>query len=222
MRAMQPIEGDPSPAKTSHKEHDPTQKARLAYFDQDEETLVRYVLAADPVFQAKARDIAELPPAERQAAAERKAESYAPNKAARSRVVAELLLLMAEEPWPSRGPKAALFSFANFNRTAVWEEDERRDDRGAHRVRERWESLHEGAQALALFGAGKCIGCGFNLADRNEYGASHRPSRRKHCGRCCDPRGSLSVSREANMRNAFDVLTGARHRSRASRRASRN
>ena len=204
-----------------HKEHDPSQKARFVYFDQDEATLVRLVLAQDSVFQAKARRIAEFPPAQRQSAAEREAESYAPYKAARWRVIARLMLLMADELSRSRGPNVALFSFANRHRTAVWEEDESLDDRAARRVRERWGSLHDGARSLAWFGAGRCIGCGADFGtEQYERGAWDRRSRRKHCEPCrdSDSRGSLRRSREANMRQAFDVLTGARHRSRARRR----
>jgi hypothetical protein len=212
-----------STPKSMHKQHDPSRKARLAYFDQDEATVVRVVLGENPDFRAKARRVAEFPPAQRQAAAEREAASYAPYKAAKWRVIAELLLLMAEELSRSRDPNAALFSFANFHRTAVWEDDESLDDLGARRVRERWESLHEGARSLAWFGAGRCIGCGADFGtERYERGAWDRRSRRKQCERCrdSDPRGGLRRSREANMRQAFDVLTGARQRSRASRRAA--
>jgi hypothetical protein len=206
-----------------HKQHDPSQKARLAYFDQDEATLVRLVLGEDPDFRATARCIAECPPAERQAAAERQAETYAPYDTANRQAIAELLLVMAEELRHSRNRKASLFSFANRDRVAVWEDDPSLHDVGARRVRERWESLHEGARSLAWFGAGRCIGCGADFgSERYGRGAWDRRSRRKQCERCrdSDSRGSLRRSREANMRQAFDVLTGARQRSRASRRAN--
>jgi hypothetical protein len=134
--------------KSTHKE-DPSQKERLAYFDEDEATVVRLVLAEDPDFQATARRIAARPAGERMAAAEREAESYAPYKSAGRRVIAELLLYMAEEPWRSRASTAWLF-FANLHRKAVWVEDPGVNDVGARRVRERWQSLQEGAQSLAL------------------------------------------------------------------------
>lgn len=207
--------------KSTHKE-DPSQKERLAYFDEDEATVVRLVLAEDPDFQATARRIAARPAGERMAAAEREAESYAPYKSAGRRVIAELLLYMAEEPWRSRASTAWLF-FANLHRKAVWVEDPGVNDVGARRVRERWQSLQEGAQSLAYFGAGRCVGCGFDFGvHRYERGPWVRRSRRKHCDTCRrdDPRRSLCPRREANMRQAFDVLTGARQRHRASRRGN--
>jgi hypothetical protein len=97
------------------------------------------------------------------------------------------------------------------------------DDVAARRVRERWEPLRAGAQSLAYFGAGRCIGCGSHLEARQyRRGAWGRRARRKHCEACLDsdPRKSLCSRREADMRKTFDVLTGARQRQRASRRAS--
>src|SRR5829696_2722753 len=93
--------------KSMHKDNDPSQKERLAYFDQDEATLVRLALAEDPDFRAKAQRIAQTAAGERLAAAEREAESYAPYETAKRCVMAELLLLMAEEPWRWKDPKAA-------------------------------------------------------------------------------------------------------------------
>ena len=203
-----------------NEEDEPSQKERLAEFDDDEAAVVRLRLTEDPDFQAKARLIAERPAVERRAAAEREAGSYAPYRGAGRRAIADLLLLMAEEPWRSRGSRASLF-FGNLDRTVgVWVDDPSLGDVGARRVRERWDPLVEGAQALADFGAGRCIGCPERFVERYERGYSARRSRRKHCEKCRARDGSLCRSREANMRQAFDVLTGARQRSRANRRAS--
>src|SRR5829696_2838761 len=165
-----------SSPKSRHKEHDPSQKARLVYFDQDEVALVRYVLGEDSVFQDKAWRIAESAADERQAEAVRQAESYAPyEKPPKRQAVAELLLVMAKELNTSRNPKLAAYYFANRDRVAVWEDDPSLDDVRARRIRrfrERRKSLVTGARALAWFGAGRCIGCGKSLADEYERGWS--------------------------------------------------
>jgi hypothetical protein len=204
-----------------HKGDDLSQKERLADFDEDEATVVRLVLAEDSDFRAKGQRIASKPTRERLAAAEREAASYAPYRTASRRVIAELLLSMAEEPWRSRGSTAWLF-FANLDRKAVWVDDPDLDDLAGRRVRERWESLRDGAQALAWFGAGRCVGCGSDLRARQyRRGAWGRRTRRRHCEACLgrDRRGSLCARRETDMRKALDLLTGARRRHRASRRA---
>jgi hypothetical protein len=209
-----------SSRKSTHKRVDDSlsEKERLANFDEDEATVVRLTLAEDSDFQAKGQRIALTPAGER--LAEREAASYAPYRTAGRRVIAELLLHMAEEPWRSRGSRAWLF-FANLDRKAIWVDDPSLDDLAARRVRERWESLRVGAQSLAYFGAGRCIGCGSDLGARQyRRGAWGRRTRRKHCEACLDsdPRKSLCARREADMRKAVDVLTGARQRHRTSRR----
>jgi hypothetical protein len=181
-----------------HNEHGPSRRERLAYFDQDEVTLVRLVLAADPDFQAKARVVSESAPSERLAAAEREAEGYALYETPKRRAMAKELLLMAdcllaERPWRPRGLKAAVFLYANSHRKTVWADHPSLDDLGARRVRPRWDpsrpaaesSLRQGAESLAWFGAGRCIGCGTAIADKYELGWSNRHSRRKHCDACC-------------------------------------
>src|SRR5215207_3565344 len=211
--------------KSTHKENDlqaferwrreedePSERERLAEFDDEEAAFVRLRLVDDPEFQAKARRIAAEPPDERSPAAEREAESYAPYRAANRAVLAKLLLDMAEEPWRSRGSTAWLF-FANRGNTALWVEDPTPDNLAPSRVRERWDRLADGVQSLAWFGANQCIGCGERLAERHYRGAWNRRSRRKHCDACPkDPQESLRRRREANMRQAFDVLTGGRQR----------
>jgi hypothetical protein len=206
-----------------HKGDELSQKERLTYFDEDEATVVRLVLAEDSDFKAKGQRTASKPTDERLAAAEREAASYAPYRTTSRRVIAELLLFMAEQPWCSRGSTAWLF-FANLDRTAVWVEDPDLDDSSGRRVRERWESLRDGAQALAWFGADRCVGCGSDLGVRRyRRGAWGRRTRRRHCEACHDrdPLGSLCARRETDMRKALDLLTGARQRHRASRRAAK-
>src|SRR5215207_9952520 len=114
-----------SSPKSTHKENDleaferwrkeedePSERERLAEFDDEEAAFVRLRLVDDQEFRAKAQRVADEPPGERSAAAQREAESYAPYRAANRAALAELLLDMAEEPWRSTGSTAWLY-FAN-------------------------------------------------------------------------------------------------------------
>jgi hypothetical protein len=192
-----------------------SEKERLTYFDQAEAAIVRVVLAEDAGFQSKSRQIADRPPSERRAAAEREAKSYVPNKSAAQELIVDLLLLMVEEPWRATGSTRRDF-FANLTQAAVWA-DSPLDELDGRRTRERWAMLREGACALARFGAGKCIHCGTPLAsDRYGRGASGQRSRRTHCGRCCP--ASIVASELDAKRKALDAATGRRRRYRAARR----
>jgi hypothetical protein len=192
-----------------------SEKERLTYFDQAEAAIVRVVLAEDPDFQSKSRQIADETPRERRAAAERAAKSYVPNKSSAQELVVEVLLLMVEEPWRATGSTRRDF-FSNLTQKAVWA-DAPLDELDGRRARDRWAMLEEGARALARFGAGRCIHCGTPLAsDRYGRGASGQRSRRTHCGPCCPP--SIVASELDSKRKALDAATGRRRRYRAARR----
>jgi hypothetical protein len=196
---------------------DLSEKERLTYFDQEEASVVPVVLAEDPDFQTKSRQIAGMAPCDRRPAAEREAKNYVPNKSAGQKLIVDLLLLMAKEPWEQRGWIRRDF-FANLTRKAVWA-DAPLDKLDGRRARERWVMLEEGARALARRGAGKCIHCGTALgSDRYERGASGARSRRTHCGRCC-PQSIVDSELDA-LRKALDAATGRRRRYRAARRAA--
>jgi hypothetical protein len=197
-----------------------SKKEHLSYFDQTEAAIVPLALAEDPDFQSKGRQIADKPPRERRAAAELLATDYAPYKSAAQDAAHEfivgLLLIMAEQPWRTKGIPRHDF-FANVTLTAVWV-DSPLDELDGRRARERWGMLQEGAQALARFGAGKCIHCGTKFArDRYARGSSGRRSRPTHCGRCCP--ASIVASELDAKRKALDAATGWRRRYRAARRA---
>lgn len=123
---MKSIEGDLRARKSMHKSDDLlSEKERLAYFDQTKAAIVGVVLAEDSDFQAKSQQIANGPSVERAEAARREAKTYAPNKTVAQELIADLLLLMAEEPW--RAKRRDLFArrdffFANRTLKAVWVE----------------------------------------------------------------------------------------------------
>jgi hypothetical protein len=202
-----------------------TDRERSAYFDQGEQAAVLVVLADDPDFQLKARRIAERPSsAARRETAKREAKNYVSNRGAAQELIAELLLVAAAKPWLERGSIMRDF-FANLPHHAVWADDDP-GELDARRVRERWETLQEGARALARFGAGRCIECGRPLGGGgfaySGRGLKERRSRRTHCDSCslklCRVNGKLE-SQLNSKRQAIDVLTGRRRRHRADRRA---
>jgi hypothetical protein len=198
-----------------------SKKEHLTYFDQAEAAIVPLALSEDPDFQAKGRQIASELPRDRRAAAELLAKGYVPNKSAAQELVVELLLLMAEEPWRSkRMPRRhqRRYFFENLTQAGVWV-DAPLEELDARRARDRRAMLEEGAQALAYFGAGKCMHCGSPLArDRHDRGFSERRSRRTHCGRCCN--ASIVASELDARRKALAAATGQRRRHRAARRES--
>jgi hypothetical protein len=96
-----------------------TDRERFAYFDQGEQAAVLVVLADDPDFQLKARKIADRPSsAVRRETARREAKNYVSNRGAAQELIAELLLVAAEEPWLERGSIMHDF-FANLPHRVV-------------------------------------------------------------------------------------------------------
>jgi hypothetical protein len=104
-------------------------------------------------------------------------------------------------------------------RSAVWADDNRPTERRRRRIRgDRRERLEAGARRIARLGAGECIECGKQLADRFEYrGASRKPARRLYC----DDHAALLPHSERmhqqEMRDALEAATG-QHRRRLNRR----
>lgn len=195
-----------------------TPKERLTHHDHDEASILRVILADDPDFQAKSRPIAAAPANQRRRLAEVIARDYAPKRSAGHELIVELLLFMAEEPWRQKGAPRIDF-FANLSRPAFWA-DSPLDELDGRRVRPRWATLEDGAHALALFGAGKCLNCEKKLAgDRYERGASGKRSRRLHCDACkTKERRTLLASQVDAKRQALDAATGQRRRYRSARR----
>jgi hypothetical protein len=202
------------PAKSVHNEGEQmTKKERLSHFDDLEASIVRWRLGTDEEFLLKARRIAILEPLERRAEAEREAVSYVSYQGPHRRLVVDLLLLCADEPWNAWHP-ATRVTFLSSGR-AVWVDAEL-DELDARRVRERWTTLKEGAQRLAWFGAGRCISCGVRLAADRFRGRAH-PT---HCSAHERLSGAIRESHKGEIREALDAATGQRRRRRASRRAA--
>jgi len=217
---------NPQASKSMHKPRGVmSDKERLANFDEDEAASVLLVLADDPDFQRKGRQIAEKPSeAGRRKEADSEAKRYVPYKGPAQDLMAQLLLLAAQEPWRPRGAIMRDF-FANLPRSAVWAEAPL-DELDGRRVRERWATLQEGAHALARFGAGRCIECGQQVGgDGFGYsgrGVHARRSRRTHCEPCHCVLSRIQGAIESQLdrkRQALDALTSRRRRQRATRRA---
>jgi hypothetical protein len=214
----------PEAAKSVLNAQPVSQRERLHVFDDDEAGILGRVLADDLVFQEKCALVEESPVQGRRAIAEREASAYTPYRGAHRDLIIELLLAAAERwneyPEPFAGPTRR-FRLQNLKRRGIWLEDERPCEESAQRRRERWPRLEEGAQRLARFGAGRCIGCDRELAgDRYERGASSRAGRRWHCSPQCPdaPTADIRASHRESMRDALDAATGQRRTRRAARR----
>jgi hypothetical protein len=199
--------------KSVRKEAPPlTEKERLSYHDDDEASIVPWILGADDCFLERADTLAALPPEERAEEAGGIAKNYAPYKGPHRRLIVALLLLAAETPSALRRTR-----LANYSRRAVWAESGLCDLDG-RRKRERWRALEDGARRLARFGAGRCIhlGCPTSLASDQFVGRT-RPT---HCGAHAGGLSSgIRESHRNEIREAFDAATGQRRQRRARRRA---
>jgi hypothetical protein len=194
---------------------------RILFHDEDESAHLATFLANDECFQANARAVAAEPRENWPAAAHREAKSYAPYRGVHRAYIVRLLLVAAEQPCVGRPDPNPASYFANLSRAGHWMEAPLEELDG-RRVRERWETLTEGAQCFARFGAYRCINCGtaFSASGRYEYGPLRkRRSRRYHCDPCDARLGSLAASQVEAMRKVLDAATGQRRRSRAARRA---
>jgi hypothetical protein len=201
-------------AKLVHNKGEPlTEKERLSYHDDDEASIVPWVLGGDDYFLQSADMLAALPAEERTREAEKIAKHYAPYngsyKGQHHRFIVTLLLLAAETPAALRQTQ-----LTNYVRRPVWAESDL-DELDGRRKRERWPTLKRGARRLALLGASKCIECGEGLA------ASRRRARPRvtHCA-YCERRYSSKVrdSHLSEIREALDAATGQHRRRRAARR----
>jgi hypothetical protein len=196
-----------------HKAYDLTNKERLSEHDDRETSVIRWVLADDEEFQAKARKVAATEPLQRGFLAEQLAKSYVANRGPHQGLIVDLLLFFAAEPWNAIHP-AARSTFVHQTR-AVWA-DAPLEDLDGSRVRERSTTLEQGARRLARRGAGRCIACGNRLA-KDQFQARGQP---QHCSPCLDkiPR-RVRNSQLSEIREALDAGTGQRGRRRAARRA---
>jgi hypothetical protein len=204
-----------------------SRRERLHHFDDDEAAILGRVLASDEAFQLKCELVAKSPMERRRKTAEREAGAYAPYRGAHRDLIVELLLAGAE-PWddyPKRfaGPLRR-FRVENLKRRGIWLEDERERDDDPRRRRDRSRRLEEGALRVAHHGAGRCVGCGRQLAgDRYERGGSARRGRRWHCSSDCPKARTVGIrkSQRESMGDAFDAATGQRRVHRAARRKAR-
>ena len=194
---------------------------RILFHDEDESVHLATLIAHAGCFQAKARAIAAEPREKWPAAAHREAQSYTPYRGGHRDYIVGLLLVAAEQPWVGRPDPNPASYFSNLSRTAHWTEAPLHESDG-RRVRERWETLNEGAKCLARFGAYGCINCGtaLSVSGRYEYGAlGKRRSRRYHCDACKSRPGSRTASQIEAMRKVLDAATGQRRHRRAARRS---
>lgn len=193
-----------------HNDEPLTEKERLSYHDDDEASIVPWVLGADECFLERADSLATLPPDERVRRAEEIAKSYAPYKGPHQHLIVALLLLAAETPAALRQTQ-----LANHSRRAIWAESDLEDLDG-RRKRERWRTLEDGARRLARFAAGRCIelSCRTKLA-ADQFVGRARPT---HCD--AHRRGLAVKSHVNEIRQALDAATDQRRRRRALRRAA--
>jgi hypothetical protein len=189
-----------------------TEKERLSYYDDDEASIVPRVLAADPFFQQAVETLVTLPPDMRTVQAEQIAKKYAAYKGPHQRLIAKQLLLAAKTPSRVRTTR-----LENSARRAVWAESPLEEHDG-RRIRQRWQTLEDGAKRLARFGAGICIHleCTTPLASDQLGG-------RGRSWHCSAHQGELSAgvrdSQRNEIREALDAATGQRRARRAARRA---
>jgi hypothetical protein len=224
MEFMEGSVGTPSALKSVHKEDASlSPKERLSYFDDDEAAVLPQRLGNDPMFQERAARVARSPEPERRAVAEHEATAYRRYRGPSRDWLIELLLSASEKPW--RRFLAAEFDekteaaarqtwFANVPRRAVWVEAEP-DENDPRRRRKRDQTLKEGANRIALGGAGQCVTCGAELADQYvRIGGSRRRTRRDRC-EGCEKKPDLFA--EA-VRETYEAATRQRQQRRARRR----
>ncbi len=177
------------PRKSAHKEGDQlTERERLVFFDEDEVAVLPRVLADDIDFQCKAATVSGAPAHLRQERAEAEARAYAPYKAPHLELITRLLLAAAEfrlDPaLACYGAPMRRTVLQNLHRRTVWA-DAPLDQLDPRRAKKKWPRLEEGAQRVASFGAGRCIGCRDRFVhDLYSDGAMGKPGRRKHCSTC--------------------------------------
>jgi hypothetical protein len=215
----------PSTLKSVHKDDAYLSlKEQLSYFDDDEAAVLPQRLGNDPAFQERAARVARSPEPERRAVAEHEAAAYRPNRCPARDWLTELLLSAAEKPWrrflagefEEKTEAAARQDwFANLPRRAVWVEAEP-DENDPRRRRNRNQTLEEGADRIALAGAGQCVICEAKLADQYvRLGGSRRRTRRDRCERC-EKKPDLFT--EA-ARETYEAATRQRQQRRAQRRS---
>jgi hypothetical protein len=201
----------PELLKSMHNRGEPlTEKERLSHHDDDEASILPWVLAGDQCFNDRADTLAAHPLRERIAEAERLAKNYAPYRGPHQRFIAELFVLAAETPAPLRQTR-----LANYVRRPIWAADEL-DDLDGRRKRERWQTLEDGARRVARLGAGVCIAldCPTKLAT-DKFGGRARPT---HCSVHEGWRAGVRECHRNEIREALDAATGQRRRRRAARR----
>ena len=202
-----------------------SRREQLHHLDDDEAAVLGRTLASDEVFQRKCEVVAESPIEQRLRTAEREAEAYAPYRDAHRDLIVELLLTGAVDDYPERfaGP-VSRFRVENRKRRSIWPDDERERDDEPRRWRDRMHRLEQGALRVARLGAGRCIGCGRQLAgDRFERGSDRR-ARRWYCSPTTCPKARterIQNSQRESMRDAFDAATGQRRARRTARRKAR-
>jgi hypothetical protein len=206
-------------------------RERAVFHVEDEGAVLPTALANDVHFIEFAKWIASAcHPNERRRRAEEAARGYVLYKGRRNpdryELIVALLISAASAPWGELEDKARRQDFfSNKHRKAHWLDPEAREPLDGERVRERWDTLERGAQAVCWLGAFKCIGCGkqFGPTGRWERGAHARRSRRTHCDDCKNtPYASHDIARHfEEMRKAFDAATDKWRLRRARRRAPR-
>lgn len=209
--------------KSAHKEGDQlTERERLVLFDEDEVAVLPRVLADDIDFQCKAATVSGAPAHLRQERAEAEARAFAPYKGPHLELITRLLLAAAEF---RLDPALACYGGAHApNGTSEPAPSDRvggcsLDQLDPRRARKKWPRLEEGAQRVASFGAGRCIGCRGFVHDVYRYGAVGKRGRRKHCLTCsADLSDRVRASHIDAMSAVLDVASEQHRAQRAARR----